>query len=139
VTPANEALSAEIARTGMPANFHLLGQRTDVPAVLAALDILCSSSRSEAFPNVLGEAMACGIPCVTTGVGDSAWIVANTGIVVPPGDVPALAAGLARMIALGSDGRAFLGDAARQRVIREFALPSVVQRYEDLWAAVLEI
>jgi glycosyltransferase involved in cell wall biosynthesis len=65
--------------------------REDMPAVYNAIDILCSASHREGFPNVIGEAMACGVPCVVTDVGASAEIVGDTGIVVPP-DEPALLA-----------------------------------------------
>jgi glycosyltransferase involved in cell wall biosynthesis len=67
------------------------GGRSDMPAVFNALNIACSSSSDgEGFPNVLGEAMACGVPCVVTDIGDSAWIVDNKGVVVPPKNPEAL-------------------------------------------------
>lgn len=74
------------------------GVRADMSSVLNALDVLCSSSHSEGFPNVIGEAMACGVPCVVTDAGDSALIVGDLGIVVPPGDPAALAQGLGGML-----------------------------------------
>ena len=67
-----------------------------MPAVCNALDVLASSSITEGFPNVIAEAMACGVPCVVTDVRDSRNIVGEFGIVVPPGDSDALAAGLCR-------------------------------------------
>jgi len=70
---------------------HLLGRRADVPRLMAALDVLASSSNGEAFPNVLGEAMACGAPCVMTDVGDSAQNVGGKGRVVIVDDMSGLA------------------------------------------------
>jgi glycosyltransferase involved in cell wall biosynthesis len=65
--------------------------RSDMPAVFNTLNIACSSSSDgEGFPNVVGEAMACGVPCVVTDVGDSAWIVGDKGVVVPPKNPEAL-------------------------------------------------
>jgi len=67
------------------------GARPDMPAVYNAFDIATSSSSyGEGWSNVIGEAMACGIPCVVTDVGDSAWIVGKNGIVVKPNDVNAV-------------------------------------------------
>jgi glycosyltransferase involved in cell wall biosynthesis len=73
-------------------------------AVFNALEVLVlSSSSGEGFPNVVGEAMACGIPCVVTDVGDAARIVGNTGIVIPAGDPAQLAEGVLRLISRGID------------------------------------
>ncbi len=79
---------------------HLIwaGARPDMPAVYNALDILCSSSDSEGFGLTVAEAMACGVPCVATDVGDSAKIVGDKGIVVPPGNPQMLADGLKTML-----------------------------------------
>ena len=70
---------------------RLLGPRDDMPRLTASLDVQLSSSATEAMPRVVGEAMACGVPCVVTDVGDSALLVGRTGRVVPPGDDQALA------------------------------------------------
>ena len=56
---------------GLVERIHLLGERLDMPRLTAALDIAVSSSHAEGFPNVIGEAMACAVPCVVTDVGDS--------------------------------------------------------------------
>jgi glycosyltransferase involved in cell wall biosynthesis len=94
VDRSNAGLAALIDSAGIGQRCHLLGPPRDVPRVLAALDVLASSSISEAFPLVLGEAMACGVPCAATDVGDSALIVGPTGRVVPPQDPAALGAAL---------------------------------------------
>lgn len=112
------------------------GERGDVARWLPGADIVALSSRwGEAFPNILGEAMACGVPCVTTDVGDSGWVVGNTGLVVPPGDIAALAHALGRLDRLGSDGRRMLGRAARARAMAEFSLEKVARRYGGLYAS----
>jgi glycosyltransferase involved in cell wall biosynthesis len=103
----------------------------------AALDISASASAyGEAFPMIVGEAMSCGVPCVVTDVGDSGWIVGNTGRVVPPKNPEALANAWKELIELGSEGRETLGEAARQRVIENFSLNSVVEQYEKLYETV---
>lgn len=110
-----------------------LGACEDVAALMAGFDIACLASRfGEGFPNVLGEAMACGVACVTTDVGDAAVIVGPAGIVVPPGDPASLAEALTRLAA-DPDQRRALGAAGRARVLAEYALPAVAARYAALW------
>ena len=77
----NSALLAELREAGVLHCTRLLGARTDMPRVMAALDIATSASYSEGFPNVIGEAMCCALPCVVTDTGDSAWLVGAAGIV----------------------------------------------------------
>lgn len=132
----NQDLSKLIHELELVQHVHLLGERQDMPRLTAALDIAASSSYSEAFPNVVGEAMSCGVPCVVTDVGDSGWIVGNTGLVVPPRQPEALANAWKESVALGSDGREVLGKAARERIIQHFSLDSVVAQYEALYESV---
>ena len=103
-----------------------------MPAVYSALDLACSSSCfGEGFPNVIGEAMACGIPCVVTDSGDSARVVGDTGVVVEPGQAPALAGGLNRMLELNSIDRAAFGENARRRIVANFGLDALVSNTKD--------
>jgi len=98
------------------------------------MDIATTASRCEAFPIVIGEAMACGTPCVVTDVGDSALIVDDTGSVVAPGDPDALAEAWRKLIEAGPEVRRRLGMAARRRVQQHFALPAIVERYQTIYA-----
>lgn len=116
---------------------HFLGERNDVPALMQSMDMLCQSSWSEAFPNVLGEAMACGVPCVATDVGDSACIIGDTGITVPASDDVALHEGLSRLLDAGADARQALGRAARARVESRYGIDSVVAQYQDLYISMV--
>lgn len=132
-----DRLLAELARSlGLESRLHLLGERSDAPRLLAALDVLVSSSYSEAFPNVIAEAMACGVPCVVTDVGDSAAIVADTGTVVPPRDPAMLAQGVLELLAMEPARLRALGLVARARVVAEYSLQRAVQRYETIYADV---
>src|SRR6202043_3606803 len=75
----NAELSGLVSQLQVRSNVHMLGRRQDMERVTAALDIACSSSAyGEGFPNVIGEAMSCAVPCVVTDVGDSARIVSDT-------------------------------------------------------------
>jgi glycosyltransferase involved in cell wall biosynthesis len=133
VTWQNSTLAEWIDEAGIREICHLLGQRSDMPRLFASMDIVASASVSEAFPLVIGEAMACGTPCVVTDVGDSAVIVDHTGEVVPPSDPEALADAWRRLVLAGSEVRRRLGLAARQRVQRHFALPATVERYQSVY------
>ncbi len=117
-----------------PHRCTLVGHRTDVAEWLAGLDILAlPSAWGEGFPNIVGEAMACGVPCVATDVGDAKWVIGATGRVVPPANSVALADALLELAQLGVDGRAVLGRAARDRILEHFALPKIVDHYAALY------
>lgn len=130
----NPQLTGWIEAAGVCDVCHLLGRRSDIPRISAALDILTSSSAfGEGFPNVVGEAMACGVPCVVTDVGDSALIVGETGRVVPIRSPERLAAAWRELIEAGTEARGRLGQAARCRVEEHFSLPTVTRRYEQFY------
>ncbi|MGF1542102.1 MAG: glycosyltransferase family 4 protein [Pleurocapsa sp.] len=134
----NPTLTNLITQLKIGEKVHLLGERRDIPQILPALDIMTSSSAfGEAFPLVIGEAMACQVPCVVTDVGDSALIVEETGRVVPPRNPQALADGWKELILLGAEGRKILGTKARQKVIEHYSLDAIVTQYENLYCQVL--
>lgn len=137
VDASNTALTQAIAAHGLQQRMHLLGRRDDVPRLMAAFDVLASPSHGEAFPNVLGEAMACGVPCVVTDAGDSAEIVAGTGRVVAVGDMAGLARELVAVLQLPAHERAALGAQARARVEQNYEIGHVTRLYENFYTRVL--
>lgn len=129
----NAQLAQWISATGCADRFVLLGERGDVPVCLAAMDLFCLSSRTEGFPNVVAEAMAMGLPCVVTNVGDAAMLVADTGVVVPKEDSAALALGLGQLLAMTPDARQQLGQKARARIHAEFTMELARERFESIY------
>lgn len=130
----NAELATALTQAGAEKSCLLLGRRQDTPRLHAALDIACSSSlHGEGFSNALAEAMACGVPCVGSAVGDTAAIVGDTGRVVPPGDAEALALGMLELARLTREQRLELGAKARQRIRENFSLELAVTRYAELY------
>lgn len=134
VDPSNHEMNERARQLGISAHLHLLGRREDMPRLVASLDVLASaSSYGEAFPNVLGEAMASGVPCAVTDVGDSASIVGSCGRVVKANDMEGLAAAIASLLELAPQEHAELGHRARQRVVDHFEIGRVAQQYAALY------
>lgn len=99
-------------------------------------DLFVLSSVSEAFPNVLNEAMACGTPCITTNVGDAAVIVGDTGWVVPPKDPQALAKAMLEAMEEQQDNpQAWQArkKACRERIVNNFSIKKMVESYHQVW------
>lgn len=134
---ANTILINWIAATGYADRFVLLGERSDVPVCLAVMDVFCLSSRTECFPNVVGEAMAMRKVCVVTDVGDAAYLLGDCGVVVPKENSVALADGMAKLLCLSSAGRAELGDRAHDRIASEFTMARARERFEVVYVNVL--
>lgn len=132
-TPDNAALTDVIATNGMTDRFHLLGRRSDIPRLTAALDVASLTSVGEAFPTVVGEAMACAVPCVATDVGDAARVIDDASLVVPSGDAEAMARAWARIIQMPRDERRALGARGRARIEAEFSIAVVARQYVELY------
>lgn len=132
----NVKLMERIFASGYVNRFALLGQRKDVAHCLSAMDLLCLHSRTEGFPNVVGEAMAAGLPCVSTDVGDAALLIGSTGTIVPKENHLALADGLKSMIELTGEARCELGKNAKSRVAKEFSMLQCRERFEVLYREV---
>lgn len=124
----NQELAAMIDQAGIKDVCRLAGPRNDVHLLISALDVFCLSSRSEGLPTVVGEAMACGVPCVATDVGDTATLLGETGRLVPSGDPEALAAGILSLLSLDHEEREQLGKQARTRMTSRFSI-------ERCWAS----
>lgn len=133
----NHDLVSKIRENGLTDRIILLGERNDIPSVMNGIDLFVLSSLSEAFPNVLNEAMACGTPCVTTNVGDASLIVDNTGWVVSPKDPKAIAdAVLEAADEKQSDSFTWIKrkNDCRQRIANHFTLEKMLKKYEEAWA-----
>ena len=103
---------------------------------MAGMDIMtCSSAYGEAFPVAIGEAMACGVPCVVTDVGDSALLVGDTGQVVAAGAPGELSEAWRHVLEMDPTQRKRLGQEARKRVEEHFSLPVIVNRYESVYTS----
>jgi glycosyltransferase involved in cell wall biosynthesis len=112
-----------------------VGARVDVSPIYSSLDLLVSSSSfGEGFSNVIGEAMACGVPCVVTNVGDSSWVVGDLGEVVPPKDSVALAEAIQRLFTQ----KKFDPGQIRQRVVDQLSVESLVTNTENMLSNLIE-
>jgi glycosyltransferase involved in cell wall biosynthesis len=117
--------------------YILLGARKDVSRIMRAIDVFCLSSRSEGFPNVVAEAMAEGVPCVVTDVGDARLIVGDCGIVVPSSDSGALASGMVEMLKKSKIERETIGFACSKRIRDHFSIESAAQKFTTLYKSLL--
>jgi glycosyltransferase involved in cell wall biosynthesis len=133
ITWSNAALAADIEQFGLRDNVILLGSRTDMGGMMAGLDCLVLTSTSEGFPNVIGEAMASGVPCVSTDAGDADLIIADTGTVVPVGDAEGIADGVLELMTNTPEERAVLAARCRARIAENCGIGRVLARYADFY------
>ncbi len=133
LTQDNMILKKEIDNLHLANKVYLLGKRFDIANVLNALDVLISSSTfGEAFPNILAEAMACGVPCVATDVGESAYILGNLGIVVPPSAFEKMAEAILQTLNTPQPS-----DKIRARIVENFPIEKMVNDYDEFYKRVL--
>jgi len=136
VDKTNPTFFGLIEQTGLEDRFLLLGQRSDVSRCLKAMDIFCVHSKTEGFPNALAEAMASGLPCISTDVGDAALVLGSPDWIIPSGDADILANAILRMLALPDYERNALGKIARQRVEENFTMRSATNHFLSLYAEI---
>lgn len=134
-TDTDSDISRMIEALGIGTVVHRLGEQSGIPAIFAGSTIATLTSRSEGFPNAIGEAMACGVPCAVTDVGDAALLVGDTGKVTPSGNPAAMASAWHALLEEPSPVRQARGAAARQRIESQYSLSSIVDRYRIHWQA----
>jgi len=135
--PYRDELVATGNTLGLSDRIFWMNPRSDMPSVYNAFDIVTSSSSfGEGFPNVIGEAMACGVPCVVTKVGDSSRVVGDTGIVVPPNNPKALAEGWSQILTEDKKQAALQ---ARLRIQNNFSVNQLAQRTEKVLSGTLQL
>lgn len=129
----NPTLLDLLAKSGIAQRFTCLGERQDVATCLSAMDVFCLHSRTEGFPNVLGEAMAMALPCVTTDVGDARHLLSGNGVVVPSQDSVALAEGMRCLLAMDETARNIMGQAAQARIGEFFTIASSAEKFRSVY------
>lgn len=132
---ANQRMVDEISDRGLGGRVSLLGECSSLNEIYPLFDILCSSSICEGFPNVIAEAMSCGVPPVATDVGNTARLVGDAGVIVPARSRDALADALRHVCDQGAVGRTALGVAGRVRVQHLYSLSSVADEYARMYAS----
>lgn len=135
VTTANREIGALLKRfPSLDGRLHLTGERQDIPALLNALNLFSlTSSYNEGFSNVVGEAMACGVPCIATDVGDIPRIIGNTGKILQDASPSALAFAWLDWMGSGETWQHEQGQRARQRIQRLYPIGDITKQYQQLY------
>ncbi|MBC6678144.1 MAG: glycosyltransferase [Acinetobacter sp.] len=113
---------------------HLLDQISDMPAFYQSIDVFLMTSITEGFPNVLVEAMASGLPCISTDVGDAKYIVQDLGSIVPPRNAQALVDSILAYTQKSEAEKQSLKLATRERVEQNFSIETVSRQYMQVWS-----
>jgi glycosyltransferase involved in cell wall biosynthesis len=134
LTQDNLDLCKEIETLHLANKVYLLGRRHDVANVLNALDVLVSSSTfGEAFPNIIAEAMACGLPCVATDVGESGYIIGDLGKVIPPSSFELLTEAVLETLKTP-----YSSYEVRERIVVHFPIEKMVNAYDEFYRGIIK-
>ena len=128
----NFALVSLIESYGLKKHFSLLGERSDIPTVLASFDIFCMPSRTEGFPNGLGEAMAMSLPCIATDVGDAKILGGDVVKIVDLVSSECLAVGVAELLSMSVDELNIMGSAAANRIHNHYSISSTRLQFQSI-------
>jgi glycosyltransferase involved in cell wall biosynthesis len=138
LSESNAELAGLVARHPRKESIRMLGVRNDIAELLPGLDLAVNSSRGESLPMAVLEAMACGVPCIATDVGDTARAVGNTGRIVPPSDPAALAEAIDALLRLPQTERRTMGDASRKRILEQYDLQRSASQYAELYRSLTD-
>lgn len=136
LTTENKLLTKEIADLGLTDCIQLVGQRADIPAIMNALDLHVLASSSEAFPNVLAEAMACGVVCVSTDVGDAKEILNEPNFICSPKNPEMLSELIIKAQYFWVNDKLRWSEFKQHnidRIISQYSIASMVRQYEQCW------
>jgi glycosyltransferase involved in cell wall biosynthesis len=134
---SNKELASLLDNDMLKGRVRLLGPVDAVESLYPALDLLLLTSRTEALPNVLLEAMASGVPCVATDVGDCAQVIADARFIAPVGDAASLAGAVSLVVSMSRQERLACGNVAKQRVHERYATERAVSQYADVYRAIV--
>ena len=134
IDPGNLRLTAWLDEAGIRERCLLLGERGDIPELLAALDVATLASHAEALPNALLEGMAACVPCVAPAIGDIPDLIGDTGFLARADDPDSLAAGWESVAALSAADRRALGERARDRAEARYGIDRAVEAFAELYA-----
>lgn len=132
-----ETLKKKAAELGLNSRLAWTGTEDDMPAAYNGLDLLCLTSITEGFPNVLAEGMACGLPCVTTDVGDAKAIVGPMQEWISEGRPEAFAVTTERVLAQLRDDRDAVASAARKHIAGNFSQGRMVAATDEAMKVLL--
>jgi glycosyltransferase involved in cell wall biosynthesis len=138
VSPSNPVLMSAIDSLRLDGHVRLLGERPDIAAVLRSFDMFCLTSTFEGFPNVLGEAMAMALPCVSTDAGDARVLAGDTVEIVPISDPQAMADALLTLARLTPEQRTQRGAVARARVVNHYTVDVMRQQFHAVYRSVVQ-
>lgn len=130
---SNKELMNWINATGKANQFILLGERSDINICYGAMDIFCMHSRSEGFPNALGEAMAIGLPCISTDVGDAKLLGGKNISLTEPNNSILLAEVILQMISYTKAELRLIGKSSRERILENYSITSMLRAYEEFY------
>ncbi len=138
VTEKNNELSNLKNKFALNENVFFLGEREDIPVLMNIFDIFVLPSDGESFPNVIGEAMACELPCVVTNVGETMDIIGKTGKVVSKGDMASLAKEIISLINLNTKQREKIGLDARNRIKNNFDIKIISKDFQNIYKQIFK-